>query len=261
MRLLLNRHKVWERRMDLKDISARMKKATQQTQDETPAFDAAESFRLRGKMLGVLLRDARLNADRRIEDCARVVQQTPETYESWEYGDAVPSLPQLELLATYLDVPISHFWGVQTLEAHRPGPSAQRAYVDLRQRMIGALLRQARETQGLTVDALAAATHIDADAIARYELGETPIAMHELTVLAGAVKQNLTYFLETSGRVGEMLASMEAWKHFNQLPEELRQFAANPINIGFIEIALAFSQMESERLKRIAVSMLDITGY
>jgi transcriptional regulator with XRE-family HTH domain len=250
--------------MDLKDISARMKKAAQHTQDTGAttgqAFDAAESFRLRGKMLGVLLRDARVSADRRVEDCARMVQLSPQAYEAWEYGDAVPSLPQLELLATYLDVPISHFWGVQTLEAQR-SPSAQQAYVDLRQRMIGALLRQAREAQGLTLETLAAETHLPADAIARYELGEQPIPMHELSVLAGAVKQNMTYFLETSGRIGEMLSSMEAWKHFNKLPEELRQFAANPLNIGFIEIALAFSQMESERLKRIAVSMLDITGY
>ena len=28
----------------------------------------------------------------------------------------------------------------------------------------------------------------------------------------------------------------EKWKHFNTLPEELREFAANPQNIGFIEV-------------------------
>ena len=53
----------------------------------------------------------------------------------------------------------------------------------------------------------------------------------------------------------------EKWKHFNTLPEELREFAANPQNIGFIEIALNFSRMNSDVLRRIAVSILDITGY
>lgn len=251
--------------MDLKDISARIKAAKDKDSDKpakgSKTFNAAESFRLRAKMLGVLLRDARAAADRTVEDCARVVQVATADYEAWEFGESVPSLPQLELLAAYLDVPISHFWGVQTLDTSRTATGAQQAYVELRQRMIGALLRQAREALGLSVEAVAAETYVSVDAIQAYESGDVAIPMHELSVLAGAVKQNMSYFIENSGKIGEALANLEAWKHFANLPEDLRAFAANPLNIGFIEIALAFSQMESERLKRIAVSMLDITGY
>src|SRR5690606_34931200 len=130
-----------------------------------------------------------------------------------------------------------------------------------RHHMIGALLRQARETRGLSLEELSAITHISPETINTYELGEAPIPMNALSVLAGGVNQNVSYFLETESQIGEMLAAMESWKHFNDLPEDLRSFAANPLNIGFIEIALAFSQMENDRLKRIAVSMLDITGY
>lgn len=249
--------------MDLKDISSRLKAA--RTDKDSPAdkkpFDAAESMLLRARMLGVLLRDARVNADRSVEDCARVLNVTVQEVESWEYGDVVPSLPQLEILAAYLDVPVSHFWGMQTLEPRHPTENAQQAYVAVRQRMIGLLLRQAREALNLTHDALAEQTHLDAATLQSYELGETPVPMHELSTLASALNQNLSYFLDTSGKIGGSLASLEDWKHFNTLPEDLRKFAANPTNIGFIEIALAFSQMENERLKRIAVSMLDITGY
>jgi hypothetical protein len=71
----------------------------------------------------------------------------------------------------------------------------------------------------------------------------------------------MTFFLETSSQIGDILASREKWKHFNNLPPELREFAANPQNIGFIEIALAFSRMSADTLKSIAVSMLDISGY
>jgi hypothetical protein len=83
--------------------------------------------------------------------------------------------------------------------------------------------------------------------------------MHELSVLAGHVKKNLSYFMESSGHIGEWLAVREEWKHFTSLPEDLRQFAAKPVNIGFIEIALMLSQMPTEKLRRVGESVLDIT--
>lgn len=248
--------------MDLKDISARLKNARgDKKDDDQKPFDSGESMRLRARMLGVLLRDARVNADRSVADCARVLNVSEAELEAWEYGDAAPSLPQLEILAAYLDVPVSHFWGIQTLEPRHPSDGAQQTYVAVRQRMIGLLLRQAREQMALTPEQLAEETRLSAELIQQYELGDVPVPMHELTVLAGALKQNLNYFLDSSGKIGESLSALENWKHFNALPEDLRKFAANPTNIGFIEIALAFSQMENEKLKRIAVSMLDITGY
>jgi hypothetical protein len=51
----------------------------------------------------------------------------------------------------------------------------------------------------------------------------------------------------------------EMWKHFSNLPDEVRQFAANPLNVGFIEIAIMFSQMPAERLRRVGESVLNIS--
>ncbi len=252
--------------MSMEDIAARMKAAKKKKDIKKGAsqapFDPAESYRLRAKMLGVLIRDARSHADRSVDDCARLLEISPQTFESWEYGDSFPSLPQLELLAAYLDVPVSHFWGMKTLsKGESTRRSSQAAFIALRQRMIGALMRQYREEAGLDLDALSAETHLSAATLAAYELGEQPIPVHELAVIAAALKQSMNVFMEADSQIGEMLANLQAWQHFNDLPPDLRAFAANPLNIGFIEIALAFSQMENERLKRIAVSMLDITGY
>src|SRR5690606_29217382 len=104
--------------MDFKDISSRLKATKEQEAARTSPkpVDVGESYRIRGKMLGVLLRDARQQAGRSLEDCARLLRVAPEQVEAWEYGDSVPSLPQLEILAYYLDVPVSHFWGMNTLE-------------------------------------------------------------------------------------------------------------------------------------------------
>jgi transcriptional regulator with XRE-family HTH domain len=250
--------------MSFDNVSARFKAAREEeaTSADQKAFDHQESYRLRGKMIGVLLRDARAHAARSVEDCARLLRVDPGLVEAWEYGDEVPSLPQLELLAYYLDVPVSHFWGMETLAGtRRTRLDTHQEFINLRQRMIGALLRQARDEAGISDVELAEQTHLPIESIQQYELGEVPVPMHELSVLSGMLKKNVSYFLETSSQIGELLATRENWKHFNDLPEDLRQFAANPINIGFIEIALMFSQMPIDKLKRIATSMLDITGY
>ncbi len=50
-----------------------------------------------------------------MEECAASLGLAPETLESWELGMEYPSLPEMELLAYELGVPVSHFWSNQTL--------------------------------------------------------------------------------------------------------------------------------------------------
>ena len=249
--------------MDFKDVSSKLKQANKDADAAgTPArpVDAAESYRVRAKMVGVLIRDARLSADRSIEDCARLLRVAPAQIEAWEYGEGVPSLPQLELLANYLDVPVSHFWGTETIStSEKEHSDIQKEYLALRDRMIGALLRQAREEQGLSLEVLANSSSIPVEQIRRYELGETPLPIHELSVLASGVNKNMSYFLESSSSIGRLLLVRQEWKDFADMPDEVRQFAANPLNTGFIEFAIMLSQMPTNKLRRMAESMLEIT--
>ena len=245
---------------DFRAISARFKKAAEDDAEAPHVIDHAESYALRAKMIGVLLLDARRQAGRSPDDCARLLHFTAEQVERWEFGEEVPSLPQLELLAFYLDVPISHFWSMDTLEATADDlVSAQAEYLSLRNRMIGALLRIAREDGGISLEALSAASGVAAAQIARYELGEIAVPMHELTVISNELKKNVSYFLEGGSHLGDWLAMREEWKHFTHLPPDVRRFAANPLNIGFLEIAIMFSQMPADRLRRVGESVLNIS--
>lgn len=245
---------------DFKAISARFKQANDAVEDAPHALDFAESFRIRAKMVGVLLCDARLKAGRSLDDCARLLRTSAEQVERWEFGDEAPSLPQLELLAFYLDVPISHFWGVDTLESNADDPvSAQGEYLALRDRMIGALLRLAREDAGVELEALSAETGVPVAQITHYEMGEASVPMHELTVLSNSLKKNISYFLESGSHLGDWLAMREEWNHFTHLPPDVRRFAANPLNIGFLEIAILFSQMPADKLRRVGESVLNIS--
>jgi len=252
------------------DISELLSRSVQALGGDAPAatsayaapksLDPDESFRIRARMIGVLLCDARVSAGRTYDDCAALLKTSPDQIERWELGEETPTLPQLELLAFYMDVPVSHFWGTKTLQAtERDYSNAQPQYLLLRERMIGALLRQARDSSGISLDDLALASGIPAETIQAYELGEHALPMHELTVLANILKKNLNYFLESSSHIGELLALREKWKHFADLPEDVREFAANPLNLGFIEIALMLSQMPTDRLRRVGESVINIT--
>jgi transcriptional regulator with XRE-family HTH domain len=247
--------------MDFQDISARMKanREAEAAPVERASADTQHSYAIRARMIGVLIRDARVDAGRSLDDCAQALGIAAAQVEAWEFGDATPTLPQLEILAAYLDVPVSHFWGSNTLERERTGHGAQSDYLALRDRMIGLMLRQAREEQGLTVEALSVSSGLSAERISRYELGDLPLPMHELTVLANSVRKNLSYFLESSSYIGEELSMREEWKRFSRMPEALRQFAANPLNAGFLEIAMVLSELPADRLRRIGESMLNIT--
>ncbi len=245
---------------DFKDIASRFSAARKTDEDKNQKpYDFGESYRIRSKMLGVLIRDARLNAARTIEDCARLLNVENQAIESWEYGDAAPTLPQLELLAYYLDVPVSHFWSMKTIETDKNEKLAsQSEYMALRDRMIGAMMRQARESEGLSLEDVAGRAQVPIETLQYYELGDLPVPMHELSVIANIVNKNMDYFLETGSYVGELLRMREEWKHFADLDPEVREFAANPLNIGFIKIAITFSQMTAAQLRQAAEGMLEI---
>ncbi len=252
--------------MTFGDIAARFKKSAEKASERggdsssAAVIEPGESLRIRAKMVGVLLRDARVAAQRELEDCARLLHVSPEQVEAWEFGDDVPSLPQLEILAYYLEVPVSHFWGQNTLEATREDYTrAQDEYMALRDRMIGALLRQAREDNKLTLEQVSEASGVPVERLEQYELGEESLPMHELSVLANAVRKNISFFMESSSHIGDLLAMREKWKHFLDLPEDIRSFASNPLNVGFIEIAIMLSQMPVGKLRSVGESILNIT--
>jgi transcriptional regulator with XRE-family HTH domain len=223
--------------------------------------DYPEALRIRARMIGVLLRDARENAGRSVEDCAAVLRVSPELFAAWEYGDETPSLPQLEIAAYYLGVPVSHFWSTSTLESERVehDESAQDQYQLIRNRMVGVQLRLAREALHLSLEELSETVGLPTSLLEQYELGELPVPMGELSALASALKKTMRYFLESSSYIGDFLTMREEWQHFTALPEDLRKFAANPLHGGFLEIALMLSQMPTDRLRRVGESILNIT--
>ncbi len=251
--------------MSFSDISGsladRLKKARHQ--DASPAErppDPAEQLALRARMLGVLIRDARLARNRTAATCAASLGIEEQTLLNWEYGLEQPSLPQLELLAYELGVPISHFWSMATFAGDGQAHAIPREdYLTLRDRVVGAQMRRLRVEAGLDLDALSARTGIPAERLAAYELGQIAIPLTELAALASTLNVSLNVFLEASSRVGRWLALQEEFQRFSQLPEDIRHFISNPTNRSFLQLAIWFSTLDVDELRGIAESILHLS--
>jgi transcriptional regulator with XRE-family HTH domain len=248
--------------MSLSDIAARFRKHSDEKADKQAAAprNFEEMYMLRARILGVLIRDAREAAGLTQDQCAQSVGVAVDTLSGWEFGKSAPSLPQLELLAYVLDVPISHFWGSETLLQQAKARAIDHSeYVALRGHLIGALLRTARERKNMTPEQLADEAGIPVSSITTYELGQKPIPLSVLVTLAHSCSVNLSYFLEEGSRVGEFLTLQEDLKRLAELPEEIRHFVASPVNQSYIELAMRLSQLSTPELRGIAEAILSIT--
>jgi transcriptional regulator with XRE-family HTH domain len=224
-------------------------------------MDTRPQIILRTKKLGVLIRDARQAARRTPDECARAMGITKGLLRAYENGSRAPSLPELEVLAYYLRLPIDHFWGKASVSDELPHtePLDLPQLVELRQRMIGALLRQERNNASLSAKGLAEETGIPSARITAYELGERPVPLPELEALLTALASRIETFYDQSGPVGQWMGDQKSMKQFLELPKELRAFVCQPVNRPYLELAVKISSMSTEKLRSVAEGLLDIT--
>jgi transcriptional regulator with XRE-family HTH domain len=85
------------------------------------AFPVNEAIGLRRRIIGVLLRQARSETGHTQDELAGVVGVSAQTIANYEFGRSDIPLPKLELLADYLNRPISYFLD-QGMHANGNGP-------------------------------------------------------------------------------------------------------------------------------------------
>ena len=224
-------------------------------------MDTKSQITIRTKKLGVLIRDARLAARRSAEECAEALGIKKGVFRAYEEGDKAPSLPELETLVYYLDLPMDHFWGKAT-KSESPSRHTKLdlpRLLALRQRKIGALLRQERMNASISVSNLAHETGIAGARIKVYELGERPIPLPELEVLVRTLGGRIESFFDRNGPIGQWMISEETVEHFLDMPMELREFVVMPVNRPYLELAMKLSNMSKDKLRSVAEDLLDIT--
>lgn len=221
---------------------------------------AEEKLALRNRIIGLLIRDARRQAEKSKRECAAALGVSSSTITAYEEGRKAISLPELEVLAYVLDVPVAHFWeGEPELAEGEPALPLEEVLA-LRHRIVGGLLRKARLEADLSQKELAETLGCSGSTISSYELGKRPIPLAELELLARRLKLSLEYFLDTlEGPVGEWHRQQEACSRFLELPEEMQEFIVRPINVKYLEVAMKLAGMPAGGLRSIAEGLLDIT--
>ncbi|GAB4550207.1 MAG: hypothetical protein OHK0023_15740 [Anaerolineae bacterium] len=242
------------------DLSSKLREKRQKEVPEEAPRNFEAIYALRARVLGILIRDARLAANVPPSIVAANVGVDEVTLQAWEFGEDMPTLPQLELLAFTLDVPVSHFFGTQMLpdDKKRTPDIAPSAYYALRDRVIGVKVALARQQLNMSHDVLAEAVGLSTEALTAYEFGAA-IPFPVLTSLASALRKSLSYFLEDIGKLGSQLAAQEQYHRFTDLPEEIRTMLAQANSAPFLEIALMMSRLSRTQL-RLLGEFLQLMG-
>lgn len=220
-----------------------------------------EATLTQNKILGVLLRKARLDAHKTVEDCAHALGCDPAYVARAEEGAEALSLPQIESLSHVLDVPLSYFLAAEMPEDQPESePIPYQELMLVRRRIIGVILRQARQEAGLTLAALAPDLGCTPERLGRIELGEADIPLTQLQALSDVLGIGMDAFTvqsvmpETSAEPGPAGGVL-----LDHLPPEIQEFIRKPINTPYLQIAMNLSEMPAETLRQIASGLLEIT--
>ena len=220
-----------------------------------------QQIQIRNRKLGLLIYDARIARSSTVEKCAKAMGLSVEEYQQIEAGKIAPSLPQLESLAYFLDVPMEHFWGGQVLSnSPTTGPVEQpERLIEIRQRIIGTRLRMARTAQNISITELANKTFIPGEKIQHYELGQNTIPLPELEILADTLQMRMEDLFAQRGPIGRWRKDKAAVKQFLEMPPEVREFVGKPVNLPYLELAMHLSDLSADKLRLVAESLLEIT--
>ena len=219
-----------------------------------------EAMAIRSKIIGVLLRDARIKAGKSRKDCAAVLGCSPDTISRFEYGRKDITLPQLEVLAYLFGLPITYFWDTNAIPEEEEMDRPLDEIMTIRRKIIGVLLRQARLDAGKSQKQCAEALSCSADRISQYERGQSDIPLPELEALADFLDVPITHFLdEQTTPLSREVPKVRGVETFAELPPDVRDFVSNPTNALYIRIAMKLSTLSVDILRQIAETLLDIT--
>jgi transcriptional regulator with XRE-family HTH domain len=218
-------------------------------------------FQLRMRKLGLLIFDARSAKRKTLDETAQAVGISSDELQKIEKGEQAPSLPILEALAFYLDVPIDQFWSASSLSEKIEEKTVQQKdrLRQIRDRIIGASLKMGRTKNNFSLHEVSAATSIAEDLLNRYEMGELSVPIPELEALAKTYDIRIEQFFDQKGPFGKQRAQQIAIRQFLELSPELQEFVCKPLNRPYLNLAIRLSELSVEKLRAVAEGLLEIT--
>ena len=213
------------------------------------------------KKMGVLLKVARTKRGESKKSCGDILGVSSRAISKFESGEKSPSLPELEVLAYYLDIPLENFWE-DTAPDHQDRMKVLtnlEKRIELRNLKIGTSLRKYRQEAKLSMKEVADKLGITTYRLKSYEKGTFPVPVAELNAMARLYGHKLSDLVVDSGPIADWAHSKQVGNAFVDLPEDLQDFVLKPVNQPYLEIAIKLSQMSVDQMRDVAERLLDIT--
>ncbi len=216
---------------------------------------------LQAQKLGALISAARMMAHKTVGELAGAIGEMPAVLLDYEAGRKTPSLPELEVIAFSLNLPISRFLSEEPVEYDTTSidPARLPQLIGLRQRMISALIRQKRLQLNISIDQLSEETGISKNQLNSFESNNSAVPLSDLEAVLKVLGESTENLLDKNGPIGKWIIDQDAIQKFVKLPPELRSFVIAPENQPYLELAVNLSQLSTERLRAIAEGLLEIT--
>jgi len=225
-------------------------------------MDASQTIAIRNKIIGVLVKRARVKAGTTQQECAQFLGVAPSAFRRYEQGKKGFSLPQLESLALLFDVPVASLWDdsypVPEKQEAEPMPLDQ--IMLLRRKMLAVRLRQVRQDADLSMREMGKALDCSPYMISQYEQGAREIPLSELEMAAERCGQTIAQFMDDDAiPLSPAEERRRVLERLDELPPDMRDFILNPTNTLYLRIAMLASALKAEELRKIAETLLDIT--
>lgn len=225
-------------------------------------MEAVQTIAIRNKIIGILVKRARVDAGKSMRECGELLGCSPGIYSQHEQGNRGFSMPQLEALAHYFDVPLVSLWDDGHVSPEETPTEAlpMDQMLMLRRRILAIKLRQCRQKAGFTQRELSQLLGCTPNMISLYERGMRDIPLAELEVVAEHCGHSLVEFMdEETIPLGQREQLRRIMAQLEALPPDVREFVLNPTNALYLRIAMLLSTMKADHLRQIAETLLDIT--
>ena len=225
------------------------------------AMDYELAISILSKKTGVLLKTARTQKGESKKTCGEIIGVSSRMISKYEAGEKSPSLPELEVLAYYLDVPLERFWEDIASDEDDKTESLQNLTkrLELRNLKIGTLMRKFRKETKLSMKEVAEKIGVTTYRLKSYEEGKFPVPVAELNAILRLYDRELSDLVVDKGPIADWAHSKNAGSEFINLPKDLQDFVLKPVNRPYLDIAVKLSKMSVDQMRDVAEGLLDIT--
>jgi transcriptional regulator with XRE-family HTH domain len=224
-------------------------------------MDYQLAINILSKKTGVLLKTARTQKGESKKTCGDIIGVSSRMISKYEGGEKSPSLPELEVLAYYLDVPLERFWEDLAPDDQDKMDSLKNLEkrLEIRNLKIGASMRKFRQESKLSMKEVAEKIGLTAYRLKSYEQGKFPVPVAELNAILRLFDRSLEDLIVDSGPIADWAHAKKSSGAFVELPKDLQDFILKPVNRPYLDIAVKLSKMSVDQMRDVAEGLLDIT--